>query len=266
MNNNLRKALALLPLLLMGAGVWYYVQDRMPDHSKSVEVPAGRLFGPPAKDDRGGATPSPAPRAPAGEPAAGAATARLPEPYDPRSGLEIQGPPEFKSQVTHALKLIWMADRDSFMFVRRNLYVVRNENRTGFYMENGTPVAAVSRDHAFRSLTWCAGVIAHQAWHAAYELNKAKKKKGRVVPPPPGEAGELRVEANPVSVDYKDMSAVLYVEEKAFSFQLDILRKVGAPPRETGSVLRRGARDFSLAHDGNYSIKPCREICFARCA
>ena len=34
------------------------------------------------------------------------------------SALDIQGSPEFKGRVTGALKLIWMADRDTFLFVK----------------------------------------------------------------------------------------------------------------------------------------------------
>lgn len=251
-----RKALALLPLLLMGVGVWYYIQGRMTAGQQEAAASGAAVFAP-AKEE-----PAPAPAPEAAPPAApddvaalGAAAARIPDAYDPKAGLDIQGPPSFKSQVTSALKLIWMADRESFLFIRRNLYVVRNETQTGFYMENGRPVAAVSKDHAFRSLTWCAGVIAHQAWHAAYTLNKAQKK-ARPAPPPPGEQGALQVEANPMRFDYKGMDAILYVEDRASAFQLQILRKIGAPERETGPVFRRAPRDFHLAHDGNYAINP----------
>jgi hypothetical protein len=246
-----RKALALLPLLLMGAGVWYYIQGRIPGHNRAVPASGGTvLFGtavekeapssPPAADDVTGQ---------------GAAAARIPDAYDPRAGLEIQGPPEFKSQVLHALNLIWMADRETFLFMRRNISIVRNETQTGFYMENGRSVAAISKDHAFRSLTWCAGIMAHQSWHAAYTLNKAKKKT-RTVPPQPGDKSGLRVEANPMRFDYKGMDAILYVEDRASSFQLDVLKKIGAPARETGPIFRRSPRDFHLAHDGNYAINP----------
>jgi hypothetical protein len=178
----------------------------------------------------------------------------LPEAYDPKAGLDIQGPPEFKSQVTSALKLIWMADRDTFLFIRKNIYVVRQDNLTGFYLEDGKPVAALSADHAFRSLTWCAGVLAHQAWHAAYERSTGRKKARGV--PPPGEKSDFAVEANPMSLDYKGMDAILYVEDRAMTFQLNVLKKIGAPARETGPLFRRAPRDFHFAHDGNYTIKP----------
>ena len=240
-----RKALALLPLALMGAGVWYFVQGRLPgSHEAAPAAGNAAIFGT--------ASQSEAPVAPAA--AAGAPASVLPEAYDPKAGLDIQGPPEFKSQVTSALKLIWMADRETFLFIRKNIYVVRQDNLTGFYQEDGKPVAALSADHAFRSLTWCAGVLAHQAWHGAYERSTGRKKARGV--PPPGEKADFVVEANPMSLDYKGMDAILYVEDRAMTFQLNVLKKIGAPARETGPLFRRAPRDFHFAHDGNYTIKP----------
>jgi hypothetical protein len=121
-------------------------------------------------------------------------------------------------------------------------------------MDGGRAVAALSSAHAFRSLTWCAGVIAHQAWHAWYKFNTAKTV--RRAPPPPGERDDRLPEANPASVNYKDLSAILSAEGRAFAFQLDVLRKVGAPKKETDLLFRRAPRDFTSAHDGSYALNP----------
>jgi len=228
------KVIAFLPLLLMGAGVWYYVHGRL--LHRGTEQPAaqtGKIFG---------AAPAPAaaPEAPASAAATaaggGAAAARQEEVYDPKAGIDIQGSTEFKNQVTHALKLVWMADRETFLFLKKNLYVIRNETQTGFYMEEGRPV------------------LAHQGWHAWYTLTK--KKKSRIAPPLPGEKDERVMDINPARFDYKGLDAILYIENKASDFQLEVLKKVGAPARETGRVARRGKRNFEHAHDGNYAINP----------
>lgn len=243
------KVLAFLPLLLMGAGVWYFVHGRTLHRGQGAEVPrTGRVFGSASLPS---ASPAPAP-VPAA--AGGAAAARLGEVYDPKAGIDIQGSPEFEGQVTHALKLIWMADRETFLFLKKNLYVIRNENQTGFYMENGRPVAALSTAHAFRSLTWCAGIIAHQGWHAWYTLTK--NKKSRPGPPLPGEKNERVMDINPARLDYKGLDVILYMEQRASAFQLDVLNKVGAPAKETGPLSRRKPRDFQYSHDGNYSLRP----------
>ena len=253
------KALAFVPLLLMGAGVWYFVQGRFAGRGEESSLPGGQaVFGAAREKQAPAAAPAGSAAAPDDVSAQGTAAARIPDAYDPKAGLDIQGSPEFQAQVTHALKLIWMADRPTFLFIRNNLSVIRNEMQTGFYMENGRPVAALSNDHAFRSLTWCAGIIAHQAWHAAYALNKRKRAAAArpAAPPPPGEKSELQVEANPMRFDYSGLDAILYVEDKASAFQLDVLRKVGAPRRETDPLFRRAPRDFQLSHDGNYAINP----------
>ncbi len=240
---NARYLMAALPLLLMGAGVWYYVYGRtLHARREAAPAPVPEAF----KAASSRAVPAEVPQ--------GAPATVLPEAYDPQMGIDIQGSPEFKSQVTHALKLIWMADRDSFFFLKKNLYVIRNENKTGFYLDNSRPVAAISDKNAFRSLTWCAGIIAHQGWHAWYTLTK--NRKSRTVPPLPGEKDEREMDINPARFDYKGLDAILSIENKAFSYQLDILKKVGAPASETGPVFRRAPRDFKYAHDGDYSINP----------
>ena len=241
------KVLAFLPLALMGAGVWYYVGGRIHPHSQDTAAPAGGVFGTASpKDEKAAAAGAPQP--------AGVPVAVLPEAYDPRAGIDIQGPPEFKSQVTHALKLVWMSDRETFLFLKKQLHVIRNENKTDFYMEGGRPVAAISHDHAFRSLTWCAGIIAHQAWHSWYTM--ARNKKTRALPPLPGEKDERVLNVNPARLDYKGLDAILYMEDKASAFQLEVLGKVGAPKKETNPVFRRAPRDFTNSHDGNYALKP----------
>lgn len=231
------KALAFLPLALVGAGVWYSIQGRFS---------TGR--------GEDAARPS-AVRRPAPAASRPPSSVPLPKVYNPSDGLDIQGPPAFKNQVMRALKLVWLADRKTFLFMRKNLSVIRNENKTGFYLDGGRPVAALSSGHAFRSPTWCAGVIAHQAWHAWYELNTKKKPRPRA-PPPPGKTDLRLPEANPARLDYKGLDAILYTEDQAFSFQLQVLRKVGAPKKETNPVFRRAPRDFTSAHDGNYSLNP----------
>lgn len=241
-SNYARKLLAFLSLLLMGAGVWYFIYGRT----------VGSITYPEAAPEIAAfkqSSPAPAPAL-----TAVPAAVRLPEAYNPKLGIDIQGPPEFVSQVTHALKLIWMADRETFLFLKKNISVIRNETQTGFYIENGLPVAALSKAQAFRSLTWCAGILAHQGWHAWYTMTK--NRKSRPAPPLPGDKDEREMDINPARFDYKGLNAILYIEDRASAFQLTVLKKVGAPYRETNPVARRGPRDFQYAHDGNYALNP----------
>lgn len=227
--SGLIKFLAFLPLLLVAGGIWYYASARReepPPAPAAAQAPAQK---------------APERTGPPGVP-------------PPPLALEIQGPADFKARVTASLRLIWESDRDSFLFIRDSLGAIRNETRTGFYMEDGRPVAAISRDHAFRSATWCAGIIAHQAWHARHFTQT--RKKGVLPPPLPGQKQERRYDANPQLFDYKGLGAILDMEDRAAQYQLSILRKVGAPRSETDPLFRRAPRDFTLSHDGNYSLRP----------
>ena len=259
MKKNLHKLLLVaVPLLLTGAGVWYFARGGPGgfEAERSGPVSAAAIFGRPAAKP---ASPAAAPAArvpPSPVPVvSGVAAARLPEAYDPRVGIDLQGSQPFKDQVTSALKLIWAADRDTFLFIKRSLSIIRSENKTGFYMENGKTVAGLSDEQAFRSVTWCAGVIAHQAWHADYALARARSLAAKP-PPLPGESQDLKVDANPMRLDYTGLDTMLDNENKAFALQLDVLRRIGAPKNELRVLLRRKPRDLTPAHDGSYSLNP----------
>ncbi|HNW43102.1 MAG TPA: hypothetical protein PKI19_01265 [Elusimicrobiales bacterium] len=228
-------ALAFLPLLLMGAGVWYYL-------SRQAARQADQQ-------------PAPAPVVSAPAPAASVPPAYLPGGAMPPQSFEIKGPPEFVSQVTQALKLVWTADRDTFLFLKSSLSMIRNENKTDFYVDEGRPVAAISTAHAFRSHTWCAGIIAHQAWHSWYKLKAGKKARPAL--PPPGQRPEAEiVNFKNRMVAFKGLDSIYDMENRASAFQLDVLKKVGAPAAERNLVFRRAPRDFATGHDGTYSLNP----------
>ena len=228
------KALSLLPLLALGAAVFWYI-SRYKTEEYSGREPQEVSFG-------------------KSVPAAGPAA--LPEQEEAKaiSALDIQGSPKFKSQVTGALKLIWMADRETFLFIKKQLYVIRNEDKTDFYLDAGQPVAAVSSAHAFRSMPWCAGIIAHQAFHSFSKLGA--RKKTAFLPPPPGAAAVLKVEANPMSLKYTSLESLLDGEKQASEFQIKVLIATGAKRADVRSVEKRTPRDFTTGHDGNFSLKP----------
>ena len=248
------KVLALLPLILMAAGVWYYVSRH--GGTGPAKVSAAFNFNNPSSAS-GGWPRKTAGKAPA--PAAGIApkvNGPVPEEdqFIAEAALEVKGDDNFKSQVLHSLKLIWLADREDFLFIKKYIFVIRNEDKTEFYLDDGVPVAALSSAQANRSLTWCAGLIAHQAFHAYIKFTSPKKQKAR--PPLPGDKYERQFSLNPAAVDYTSLEDILGMETRACAFQLEILRKIGAPRPEIKALLKRAPRDFSVSHDGNYSIKP----------
>jgi len=249
------KVLALLPLILMAAGVWYYVAKHGGTGLAPAPVSADFNFVrlrrtesllrlTTASQDRVPSKPWRRRTAPAPEGGS----------FITEAALEVKGDDNFKSQVTHSLKLIWLSDREDFLFIKKYLSVIRNEDKTEFYLDDGRPVAALSKPQANRSLTWCAGLIAHQAFHAYIKFNFPKKQKVR--PPLPGDKDKREFFVNPAALNYTSLNSILDMEARACSFQVQILRKIGAPRSEINALLRRAPRDFSVSHDGNYSIKP----------
>jgi len=80
-----RKVLALLPLLLMGVGVWYFIYGRTLRHGQdTASVPAGKIFGA-AASPAGKPSAAPAPKSSAPGNGAAAVLARYhPELHVPR--------------------------------------------------------------------------------------------------------------------------------------------------------------------------------------
>ena len=225
------KILTLLPLVALGAGVFWYISRYKVEQYTGMEPRSEEL--------------SPAAQ-PAGTPEREEAKAI--------SALDIQGSPEFKGRVTGALKLIWMADRDTFLFVKKYIYIIRSENKTDLYLDSGQPVAAISDANVSRSLPWLSGIIAHQAFHSYAKLSSMKKKG--FIPPQPGDQKALQVAANPAAFDYTSLDSILYIEQKASEFQAKVLAATGGARSEVLSVQKRAPRDFTVAHDGNYTTKP----------
>lgn len=232
------KAVTLLILLGMGAGVYYFIRRQGGEGlfpAPNAPADGTALFG--AAAAPGPAEPGPGPE----------------EREKPAAGLAIEGPEDFKGRVTGALKLIWLSDKEAFYFVRRNVSVIRAGGKTERYASEGLSIVEVSGANSGRSLTWLAGIIAHHAWHSG---EKGRPRRAGLVPPPPGQKLNASVAANPASFKYAGLDDILAEEKRASDFQLKVLAAVGAPARELREVRDRDPRSMDVAHDGAYSTKP----------
>ncbi len=234
-----RLRFALFALVFFGAlggAAWYMISGGRPPEpggvvSDEVTLPA--------------AVPSPA----SGAPSEGAA---------PGVGLSIEGSAYFKRQVTRSLRLIWNYDKEAFNFIRKYVYVVRSADKTAFGMHAGVPTVFISEANTYKSDAWCAGIIAHHAWHSYFRAASRAAGGRRGAPPPPGErAGWIdnRV-PNPLEFDITTLRDITAQEARADEFQLRVLGAVGASRAEQDRVRRRDPRDLSVSHDGSYSSKP----------
>ncbi|HNT96732.1 MAG TPA: hypothetical protein PKK31_00525 [Elusimicrobiales bacterium] len=226
---------ALLFFAVLGAAAWYLLRRSAPDEPGAA-VPGGTR--PPAESAAAAAPPSEGPV--------------------PGSGLAIEGSPRFSRQVTRSLKLIWLYDRDAFNFVRKYVYVVRSADKTSFGFHEGVATVFLSDANAYRSDAWCAGIIAHHAWHSYHRSASLPPGRRRKTPPPPGGTAEWieKKTANPLQFDVTTLRDVTAQEAKADEFQLRVLAAVGASRAEINRVRRRDPRDLSVSHDGNYPSRP----------
>ena len=176
--------------------------------------------------------------------------------YD--SKLKITGSDGFKRNITESLRLIWLYDKPAFKFIRNNIFEIRSANSTDFVFENRIPVILISDANAYKSSTWCAGIMAHHAFHAYARMLKNRGKKTGVIPPLPGAKVKKakKVYPNPLGVNYTNLNTIIAVEDKCSDFQIRVLKKIGAPKSEINYIRNRDPRDFSISHDGAYSVNP----------
>lgn len=169
-------------------------------------------------------------------------------------GLDIKGDEYFKENVKQALKLIWLSDKDSFYFIKKYVFEIRQESKTGFYFDEGMPVVSVSARNADSSLTWLAGIIAHNAWHAYKETLARAAKKNKKDIPLPGEKSPSYQVAPIALYEGKTFEEFLLAEKQACEYQEQILIKIGAPQKEINKVKNRDEKDFYIGHDGEYFV------------
>ncbi len=227
--------ISLIPLILLGIGVFYYISRKNPykDTSSSGEL---QVF----------------------------STTTLVEnvidnkfvinPPTPGFGLEIKGDDDFKSKVKEALRLLWLYDKEgSFKMVRRYIFEIRQSNRTTFYYDGEIPVIEIS-NYIYKksSLTYLASLIAHMGWHGYYIFNVKKKANKKEVLPPGKE--KIEKDFDLFGKEFKRFKTPFEVEEMAFRYQIEVLKKINAPFNEVRFIEKRDYKDFSLAHDGKYII------------
>ncbi len=164
--------------------------------------------------------------------------------------LRISGSPQFEEKVKEAVYLIWKHDPDAFRFIKKYVYLIRRANKTDFSVENGVPTVSLTDKTAFKSPTWCAGAIAHQAYLAYLHYEKKRLRQTMRSPPLPGETSNLEVAHNPMAIEYTDFATMYAMERKADSFQIKVMKKVGSPRSETRLIKNRKKDDFSLIHNG----------------
>lgn len=155
---------------------------------------------------------------------------------------------KFEPQVIKALQLIFAADKNVFNDLKQYVYSINKGPKTGFFLLDGVPTIMLDHDTAYRSPTWAATVILHQYFHARQYYEREKSRGGLMRPPMLNEDAQIKVEANPMKVDFSDANSIEAFERKADNFALDIMQRVNAPRTELNMLRARPAGEYELTH------------------
>jgi hypothetical protein len=147
------------------------------------------------------------------------------------SEVEIVGDPAFKKRVAEALKLLREKSPEAYAVVKKYIGRIQQGERSGMWAERNPPTYEMSSRTAQHSLTWCAGTIAHDAYHSRL-YHDYLKDQGK---PPPHEYW-----------------AGAPAERKCIRFQLQVLRQIGAPANEVEYCRRLDGTHSDLDGDGKY--------------
>ena len=79
--------------------------------------------------------------------------------------IDIVGSPEFKRQVAQALTLLSEKAPKEYQVVKNYIGRIEENKRSGMLAYNKPPTYQLSLKTAQDSITWCAGTIAHDAYH-----------------------------------------------------------------------------------------------------
>jgi len=79
--------------------------------------------------------------------------------------IEVVGSERFKRQVRAALTLLMYKDRDGYLMVKKYLRRIKEANHSGTQVSEIPSTFYFAPRSVFYSLTWCAGVLVHEAYH-----------------------------------------------------------------------------------------------------
>ena len=90
-----------------------------------------------------------------------------PKPLVPPAQIEIRGGPRFQRQTQQACVLLENKAAQSWKQVRTYIYVIEQGSHSAMWAYERPPRVEINNVTAFHSLTWYAGVLAHESMHAA---------------------------------------------------------------------------------------------------
>jgi hypothetical protein len=155
-------------------------------------------------------------------------------------GISVSGSDKFRLQIARALLLLKLADPETHIHVTNAIGIIRQDSRSATFVTNTPPLVTLSSTSAFYSVTWCAGVLAHEARHVEIARRDGTTNAFRPYyggPLPPGYKAFQRNESDCLRVQAK------------------VLRHIGAPQSEVRYTESLTGTHFDVNHDGRWDFE-----------
>jgi hypothetical protein len=133
--------------------------------------------------------------------------------------ITIEGTPKFGEQVEKALTLLKARSSDGYGTVTNYIGIIQEYEHSGMQVHHTPPIFQLNTNSAFYSVTWCAGVIAHDSIHSKLYFDYKQRHPWSVWVPAKVHCGD---EAEHVCMEH----------------QLSVLKQIGAPTNEIAWCLQ----------------------------
>ena len=138
-----------------------------------------------------------------------------PDGYQPRhfDSLVIQGTPKFDEQVEKALTLLKAQSPAGYATVTNYIGIIEEYKHSGMDVRHKPPCFQLNGYSAYYSVSWCAGVIAHDSFHSKLYFDYKKQHPRAIWVPSKVDGGEV-------------------AERACLEYQLAVLKEIAAPANE----------------------------------
>jgi hypothetical protein len=148
-----------------------------------------------------------------------------------KSPPTVNGAPKVRAQIEAALVLIKEKAPEAHALIQKNVAIIAEGERSGMWAYKTPPTYEISSTSALYSISWCAGTIAHDAYHSKL-YHDYLNAKGAPVP--------------------DDVWTGTAAEKLCIAFQLSVLKKIGAPKHEIEYCIKLNGKHYDVNKDGKY--------------
>jgi hypothetical protein len=146
-----------------------------------------------------------------------------------KSPPKVTGSAQLRAQVEAALEVLKNKTPEVYALIQEHVAIIAEGKTSGMWAYRNPPTFEITSTSAAYSITWCAGIIAHDAYHSKLYHDYLRSKG----PPVPDEIW-TGAEA----------------EKLCIQFQLSVLRKIGAPDHEIEYCRTLNGEHFDVNKSG----------------